>query len=59
MNAIPKTFSYRIYSFIILCLVLLLIDGNLEKVFKTSLIIEAVKLAQYYLFEKFWERRKK
>jgi uncharacterized membrane protein len=53
MNAIPKTISYRIYSFIIMCGITFYITGSVRAMIGTSLGIEVIKLVQYYIFEKY------
>ena len=50
-TAIPKTITYRIYSFIIMLGITYFLTGNIREMFALSLGIEAIKLFQYYCFE--------
>ena len=56
-NAIPKTISYRIYSFIILLTLTYLITGSIAEALKFSWLVEIVKTLQYLIFEKLWHKK--
>lgn len=51
-----KTIIYRLYSFVILFLFAFFITHNFDGAFKISLGLEAIKLAQYFIFEKIWAK---
>ena len=57
-STLEKTILYRIYSVIIAFGVSYLLTGDIPMASKITIILEFVKLCQYYLFEKIWDSKK-
>jgi uncharacterized membrane protein len=53
-----KALIYRIYSLIIVYVIFYLLTRKITKAAEFTLIIEIVKLLQYYIFEKIWSKLK-
>jgi len=55
-----KSILYRVYSFIITWLVmLLLMPGNIVQVNTITIIVEVIKTLNFFLFDYVWDRLKK
>lgn len=55
MLLLSKTIIYRVYSLVILIAVSLAITGNIQTALQLSLMLELIKLLQYYVFEEMWK----
>jgi len=55
MKIIVKTLVYRVYSYTISFAILWLLTGHLPKAAILSLVVELIKILQYFYYESTWE----
>lgn len=58
-EVLKKSIIFRIYSLIIIAILFYIITGSFKQMTYFTILVEAVKTAQYSVFEILWKKYKK
>lgn len=58
-EVLKKSIAFRIISIIVMAILFYILTGSLKQMTYLTLLVEAVKTAQYGIFEILWKRYKK